>query len=72
MAVAASLVVEVRFQMASIEMAQRQAVMPLAGLPTAATQTSPAATAPAPPLGRLRTLGRAMLDLADAGISVVR
>ena len=64
MAVAASLVVEVRFQFAAIDTAQRQAV---AFVPPPAL----AAPAPAPP-GRLRAVGRAILDLADAGLRVVR
>lgn len=64
MAVASSLLVETRLRLAAIETAQRQAVMPMAGLPL-----PPAA--PAPP-GRLRAVGRAILDLADAGLGVVR
>jgi hypothetical protein len=67
MAVAASLLVEVRFQLAAIDLAQRQAVMPMAGLPTAYPQPAPAS-----PPGRLRAFGRAVLDLADAGLGVVR
>ena len=69
MAVAASLLVEVRFQLAAIDIAQRQAVTPLAGLPTAYPQ--PASAMPKSP-GRLRAVGRAILDLADAGLGVVR
>jgi hypothetical protein len=69
MAVAASLLIEVRFQLACIDMAQRQAVMPMAGLPTVQPQFAPAM--PKPP-GRLRAFGRAVLDLADAGLGVVR
>lgn len=65
LAVAASLVVEVRFQLASLDLAHRQAVQPLATLPV------PPQPAPAPP-GRLRAVGRAILDLADAGLGVVR
>lgn len=61
MAVASSLVVEVRFQLAAIDTAHRQAFyMP-------ATNAPP----PAEP-GRLRAVGRAILDLADAGLGVVR
>jgi hypothetical protein len=67
MAVAASLLVEVRFQLAAIDLAQRQAVMPMAGLPTAYPQPAPAS-----PPGRLRAFGRAVLDLADAGLGVIR
>jgi hypothetical protein len=69
MAVAASLLVEVRFQLAAIDLAQRQAVMPMAGLPSAYPQ--PAPVEPKSP-GRLRAVGRAVLDLADAGLGVVR
>jgi hypothetical protein len=64
MAVAASLVIETRFQLAAIDTAHRQAAMPVAVAP-------PPAPAPAPP-GRLRAVGRAILDLADAGLGVVR
>ena len=67
MAVAASLLVEVRFQFAAIDTAHRQAVQPLATLP----MLQPAPAMPKPP-GRLRTFGRAVLDLADAGLGVVR
>jgi hypothetical protein len=55
--------------MACIDLAQRQAVMPMAGLPSAYPQ--PAPVEPKPP-GRLRAVGRAVLDLADAGLGVVR
>lgn len=65
MTVAASLVVEMRFQLASLDLAHRQAVQPMATLPV------PPQPAPAPP-GRLRAVGRAILDLADAGLGVVR
>jgi len=69
MSVAAALVVEVRWQLACIDAAHRATV--------AATlrQSPPVAPAPAPPPappGRLRTFGRAVLDLADAGLGVVR
>ena len=69
MAVAASLLIETRLHLAAIDTAQRQAVMPMAGLPS--VQPQPASAAPKPP-GRLRSLGRAVLDLADAGLGVVR
>lgn len=69
MTVAASLLVEVRFQLASIDLAQRQTVMPMVGLPTAWPPAAP--VMPKPP-GRLRVFGRAVLDLADAGLGVVR
>lgn len=68
MAVAASLVIEVRFQLLCIDYAQRQTVMPLAGLPPA-HHPQPV---PAAPPGRLRAVGRAALDLADAALGVVR
>jgi hypothetical protein len=64
MSVAASLVIETRFQLASIDAAHRQTAMPMAVTP-------PPAPAPAPP-GRLRAVGRAILDLADAGLGGVR
>jgi hypothetical protein len=67
MASACSLLIETRLQLASIDIAQRQAVMPMAGLPTAYPQPAPAS-----PPGRLRVFGRAVLDLADAGLGVVR
>ena len=69
MAVAASLLVEVRFQLACIDLAQRQAVQPMAGLTLPFPQ--PAPVEPKPP-GRLRAFGRAVLDMADAGLGVVR
>lgn len=64
MAVASSLIVETRLQLATIDLAHRQAVQPLATLPLP----------PQPPAqpGRLRAVGRAILDLADAGLGVVR
>jgi hypothetical protein len=65
MAVAASLIVEVRFRLAAIDVASRQAYQP----PVYAPIAVPAA--PQPP-GRLRAVGRAVLDLADAAIGVVR
>jgi len=64
MSVAASLVIETRFQLAAIDAAHRQTAMPVAVTP-------PPGPAPAPP-GRLRAVGRAILDLADAGLGVVR
>ena len=68
MAVAASLVVEVRFQLAAIDTAQRQAAV---APPQAAWAPQPAPVEPKPP-GRLRAFGRAVLDMADAGLGVVR
>jgi hypothetical protein len=67
LAFASSLAIEVRFQFAAIDTAHRQAVQPLATLP----MPQPASAMPKPP-GRLRTFGRAVLDLADAGLGVVR
>lgn len=64
MAVASSLIIETRLQLAAIDTAHRQAMQPLATLPVPQP-------APAPP-GRLRAFGRAVLDLADAGLGVVR
>lgn len=66
MAVASSLLVETRLRLAAVEQAQRQAAMPVAHQPQPY-----AAPAPAPPW-RLRAVGRAILDLADAGLGVVR
>lgn len=68
MAVAASLLVETRLRLASIELAARQASWPVAyGLPAGL----PAASQPEPP-GPLGRLGRATLGLADAALGVVR
>jgi hypothetical protein len=64
MAVASSLIIETRLQLAAIDTAHRQAMQPMATLPV------PQPT-PAPP-GRLRAFGRAVLDLADAGLGVIR
>jgi hypothetical protein len=61
MAVAASLIVEVRFRLAAIEVAARQQ-------PQAVTY----GYAPAPEPGRLARFGRATLNLADAALGVVR
>jgi hypothetical protein len=65
MAVAASLIVEVRLRLAAIDAALRQTHQPA----TYAPISVPAA--PQSP-GRLRAVGRAVLDLADATIGVVR
>jgi hypothetical protein len=65
MAVAASLIVEVRFQLAAIDVASRQTHQPATYAPTLVS------AAPQSP-GRLRAVGRAVLDLADATIGVVR
>jgi hypothetical protein len=69
LAVAASLVIEVRWQLACIDAAHRGTLAAIL------RQSAPAAPAPAPPPappGRLRAFGRAVLDLADAGLGVVR
>jgi hypothetical protein len=63
MSVAAGLLVETRYNLAAIDLAHRAA---LAGQPVAYQ------TAPAPEPGRLRQLGRATLDLADAALGVIR
>lgn len=68
LAVAASLIVEVRFQLAAIDTAHRQAVQPLATLPV---PPQPAPAMPKAP-GRLRSVGRAALDFADAALGVMR
>ena len=67
MAVACSLLIETRLHLAAIDTAQRQAVMPLAGLPTVQPQPAPEQQP-----GRLRSVGRAVLDLAEAGLAVLR
>ena len=70
MAAAAGLLVEVRFQLASIDIAHRAATVPQP-TPWAAHQPAgyPAQTVEP---GPLRRVGRAALDLADAAIGVVR
>ena len=63
MAVAASLVVEVRFSLAAIEVANRQVQV----------QPQPMyARTPEQPVGRLRAVGRAAIDFADAALGVAR
>jgi hypothetical protein len=61
MAVAASLIVEVRFRLAAIEVAARPQPQAVAY-----------GYAPAPEPGRLARFGRATLNLADAALGVVR
>ncbi len=63
MAVAASLLIEVRHNLAAIDLAHRSA---LAGQPVAYSPQ------PQPEPGPLRKVGRAALELADAAIGVVR
>jgi len=67
MAVACSLLIETRFHLVCIDMAHHRTVSALPG--AMVIQPQPA---PAPPPGRLRAVGRAILDLADAGLGVVR
>ena len=79
MAVAAALVVQVRYELAAIDVAHRAAIAP-AGQPAhgqpAAIQpadSQPVAGQPADGQpGPLRRLGRATLDMADAALNVVR
>jgi hypothetical protein len=79
MAVAAALVVQVRYELAAIDVAHRAAIAPAnhvaAGQPAHGQPAhgqpahgQPAAGQPGP----LRRLGRATLDLADAALNVVR
>lgn len=63
MAMAAALVVEVRYQIAAIDVAHRAASW---------QHWQPSAPQPVAEAGPLRKVGRAALDLADAAIGVVR
>jgi len=69
MAAAAGLLVEARYQLAAIDLAHRAA---LAGHAAPMAWQAPLPAAPAPEPGRLRRFGRAMLDVADAALGVVR
>lgn len=70
LAAAAGIVVEARRELAVIDLAQRFAGQPMAGQPMAG---QPVAGQPVPPEPtRLRRLGRAALDMADAALNVVR
>jgi hypothetical protein len=69
MAAAAGLAVEARYQMAAIDTAAR-ACSTMPG--PAACWTIPAHDRVPEDPGRLRRLGRSMLDLADAALNVVR
>lgn len=70
LAAAAGIVVEARRELAVIDLAQRFAGQPMAGQPMAG---QPMAGQPMPPEPtRLRRLGRAALDMADAALNVVR
>lgn len=64
MTAAASLLVETRYQMASIDVAHRQsiAMQPVAFRPPQQIEQP----------GRIRQLGRASLNLADAALGIVR
>ena len=68
LAVAASLLIETRLRLASIELAVRQAHCPVASV---GYVPAPTGQAPEPP-GPLARLGRAALGLADAALGVVR
>ena len=74
MAVAAALVVQVRYELAAIDVAHRAAIAP-AGQPAhgqpVASQPADGQPADGQP-GPLRRLGRATLDMADAALNVVR
>lgn len=65
MSVAAGLLLEVRYHLAAIDIAHRSS---LAGQPVAVVPQAQ----PQPVPGRLRSVGRAALDLADAALGVVR
>lgn len=74
MAVAAALVVQVRYELAAIDVAHRAAIAP-AGQPAHGqpVASQPAAGQPVDGQpGPLRRLGRATLDMADAALNVVR
>ena len=65
MAVACSLLIETRLRLAAVDLAARQAQQPLAYAPIAVP------VAPQSP-GRLRSLGGATLNLADAALNLIR
>ena len=68
MATAAALLIDLRLQLAAIDVAHRQAVAAGAG-----AGPGPAVYACAPPQpGRLAAVGRAAVGLADAALGVVR
>jgi len=64
MSIGAGLLIEVRFNLAAIDVAHR------AALGQQVTQYQPQPQVEQP--GRLRTLGRATLELADAALGIVR
>jgi hypothetical protein len=67
MAVAASLLVETRYQLAAIDIAHRAALGQQIAY-AQAHQQQPSEPAP----GRLRQFGRASIDLADAALGIFR
>lgn len=67
MATGAALLVETRFQLASIDAAHRNLLVGNYAQPTPAYHPQPQ-----PETGRLRRFGRATLDLADAALGIVR
>ena len=74
MAVAAALVVQVRYELAAIDVAHRAAIAP-AGQPAHGQPVASQPVAGQPVDGQpgpLRRLGRATLDMADAALNVVR
>lgn len=72
LAAAAGIVIETRFQLAAIDTAHRAALAGApAPMPTLAGPPMPT-PAPAHAPGRLRSFGRAAIDLADAAIGIVR
>jgi len=64
MSIGAGLLIEVRFNLAAIDVAHRAAL----GQQVAQYHPQPQVEQP----GRLRTLGRATLELADAALGIVR
>jgi hypothetical protein len=67
MAVAASLLVETRYQLAAIDIAHRATL----GQHVAHSQTYASQPVSQPP-GRLRQFGRASIELADAALGIFR
>lgn len=70
MAAAAGLAVETRYQWAAIATAERAACSTMPAPIACSTIPAPARVPEDP--GRLRRLGRSMLDVADAALNVVR
>jgi hypothetical protein len=70
MAAAAGILLELRFNLAAIDLAHRIAAAGQPGSWQPAGQ--PLQPEPMPPTGRLRRLGRAAIDVADAAMNVVR